>query len=105
MEAELASEALNFSSHMARLLDQADFGTFILRQSSKRTHKHTQTTCLAFGFRDKICSNFSFGFQVVRVLRRSDSGVTSVCRMAQRRVWKVCLFHKSSAEWKTFPMQ
>ena len=32
----------------------------------------------AFGFRDKICSNFSFGFQVVRVLRRSDSGVTSV---------------------------
>ena len=32
----------------------------------------------AFRFRDKICSNFSFGFQVVRVLRRSDSGVTSV---------------------------
>ena len=31
-----------------------------------------------FGFRDKICSNFSFGFQVVQVLRRSDSGVTSV---------------------------
>ena len=30
----------------------------------------------AFGFRGKICSNFSFGFQVVRVLRRSDSGVT-----------------------------
>ena len=32
----------------------------------------------AFGFWDKICSTFSFGFQVVRVLRRSDSGVTSV---------------------------
>jgi hypothetical protein len=40
MEAELASEALNFSSQMARLLDQAYFGTFILRQSSKSQHKY-----------------------------------------------------------------
>ena len=32
----------------------------------------------AFGFPDKICSNFSFGFQVVRVLGRSNSGGTSV---------------------------
>ena len=32
----------------------------------------------AFGFRDKICSNFSFGFQVVRVLTRSDSGSNTV---------------------------
>jgi len=40
MEAELVPEALIFSSHMARLLDQADFGTFILRQSSKSQHKY-----------------------------------------------------------------
>ena len=40
MEKELVSEALTFSSHMAPLLDQVDFGTFILRQSSKSQHKY-----------------------------------------------------------------
>ena len=51
---------------------------WVAERRGKRTHKHTRTTCWTFGFRDKICSNFSFGFQVVRVLRHSDSGVTSV---------------------------
>ena len=45
----------------------------------------------AFGFRDKICSNFSFGFQVVRVLRRSDSGVTSV--LGNKYI--TCLLHRN----------
>ena len=53
------------------------------RWRNVRTNVHEQRagrsdSKAAFGFRDKICSNFSFGFQVVRVLRRSDSGVTSV---------------------------
>ena len=53
------------------------------RWGNVRTNIHEQRagrsdSKAAFGFRDKICSNFSFGFQVVRVLRRSDSGVTSV---------------------------
>ena len=55
------------------------------RWGNVRTNIHEQRagrsdSKAAFGFRDKICSNFSFGFQVVRVLRRSDSGVTSVLR-------------------------
>ena len=55
------------------------------RWGNVRTNIHEQRagrsdSKAAFGFRDKICSNFSFGFQVVRVLRHLDSGVTSVLR-------------------------
>ena len=53
------------------------------RWGNVRTNIHEQragrsNSKAAFGFRDKICSNFSFGFQVVRVLGRSDSAVNTV---------------------------